>query len=98
MVTYLEAAAKKIGTTQTIAAKWIDSPLWRLNQTELNIKEDDEYTATGDEPLYMNFIVTDMEINMLGSEYWDATRAAMERKRNRLIRSIEKLQKDKQTP
>lgn len=98
MVTYLETAAKRIGTTQTIAAKWLDTALWRLNKTGLNIKQDDDYTGTGDEPLYMNFISTDIEINMLGSEYWDATRAAMERKRNRLIRTIEKIQKDKQTP
>lgn len=98
MGTYVEAAAKKLGTSKNVAEKWIDAALWRINETGLNIQSTDEYTAAGDEPLYMNFIVTDVELNMLGSEYWDATRAAMERKRNKLIRTIEKKEKDKQTP
>lgn len=98
MGTYVEAAAKKLGTSKSVAEKWIDAALWRINETGLHLTSDADYTGSGDEPLYMNFIVTDIELNMLGSEYWDATRAAMERKRNKLIRTIEKKEKDKQTP
>lgn len=97
MVTYVQEAAKKVGVSQTIAAREIDASLWRLKEAGVVITPDDEYNGLNeDEALYMLFIRSDIELNMLGSEYWDATRAAMERKRNRLINTIEKLEKDKQ--
>lgn len=94
MVTILEVAAKKIGITKSIAEKHIDAPLWRLREAGVVLQPNEEYLELeGNNALYMLFIVTDIEINMLGSEYWDATRSAMERKRNKLIRTIELISK-----
>lgn len=99
MTTYVQEAAKKVGVSLTIATREIDASLWRLKEAGVIITPEQEYDGLNeDEALYMLFIRSDIELNMLGSEYWDATRAAMERKRNRLINTIEKLEKDKLKP